>query len=58
MVPPQLHVICEVFRYVAAPVLTSIGIFDCILLPCPRYNFAKNVISSSVRGIDYLPKFH
>jgi len=26
--------------------------------PCPSYNFAQNVISSSVAGSDYLPKFH
>jgi len=35
--------------------LTSIQIVCHILLPCP---FVQNVISSSVAGSDYLPKFH
>ena len=37
-------------------VLMSIWIFCCLLLFYPWSNFAKNVISSSVGGSDYLPQ--
>ena len=46
--------ICKVIRYVAATVWRR---FECSLvsmLPCPWYNFAINVVSSSVGGSDYI----
>jgi len=35
-------------------VLTTIRVFCYVLLHCPQYNFAQNVISSSFGGSDYL----